>query len=175
LPGSLRGGSAPSAPGSTFMMHVVSSGGICAHPAAEFVGRGRPHPTNADPPGANNNITRTPACPAKSPQRQRTRISPPRLRTSAFSASSMRRPAVSRGQRGGPSRPPVGTRPGPLFYSHSPRAPRSWGRRCKLGSVRLTLPTLTTASHLRPGRGTQSSGRDLCRGASSFCRRAPSG
>src|SRR5690606_33695856 len=32
-----------------------------------------------------------------------------------------------KGQRGGPSRPPVGTRPGPLFYSHSSRAPRSWG------------------------------------------------
>src|SRR5690606_16594239 len=45
-----------SSPGSTFIVNVVSSGGISPHPAAQPAGRGPLHPANVDPPGANNHI-----------------------------------------------------------------------------------------------------------------------
>src|SRR5690606_21632004 len=46
-----------SSPRSTFVLNVVSAGGIPAHPAGEPAGRGRHHPANVDSPGANNHIT----------------------------------------------------------------------------------------------------------------------
>src|SRR5690606_1420145 len=55
-PGCVHRGAGRSSPGSMFMMNVVSSGGILAHPAGEPAGRGRLHPANADPPGANHHI-----------------------------------------------------------------------------------------------------------------------
>src|SRR5690606_587705 len=55
-PGCVRGSSEPSSPGSTFILIVVSPGGIHAHPAGEPAGRGRLHPANADSPGANHHI-----------------------------------------------------------------------------------------------------------------------
>src|SRR5690606_15782670 len=48
-----------SSPGSTFMIVVVSSGGIRDHPAAQPARRGRLHPANADPPGSNHHIKRS--------------------------------------------------------------------------------------------------------------------
>src|SRR5690606_2842301 len=46
-----------SSPGSMFVLNVVSSGGIEAPPAGEPAGRGRLHPANPAPPGANHHIT----------------------------------------------------------------------------------------------------------------------
>src|SRR5690606_34027822 len=57
-PGCVRRGAERSSSGSTFMIVVVSSGGIHAHPAADAAGRGRLHPANPDPPGANHHIKR---------------------------------------------------------------------------------------------------------------------
>src|SRR5690606_29988421 len=55
-PGCVLRESGPSSPGSAFILIVVSSGGILAHPAAEPAGRGRLHPANADSPGSNHHI-----------------------------------------------------------------------------------------------------------------------
>src|SRR5690606_28979050 len=55
-PGCVRGDSESSSPGSTSMLHVVSSGGIEAQPTALPAGRGRLHPANADSPGTNHHI-----------------------------------------------------------------------------------------------------------------------
>src|SRR5690606_16624137 len=84
-------------------MVVVSSGGIFAHPAAEPAGRGRLHPVNPDPPGANHHITgslNTPRslcsatdpeptlCASETPRSPRLRVSheTPRLRVSESGA-----------------------------------------------------------------------------------------
>src|SRR5690606_15286518 len=56
-PGCVLRESERSSPGSTFMLNVVSSVGILAHPAAEAAVRGRLHAVNADPPGANHHNT----------------------------------------------------------------------------------------------------------------------
>src|SRR5690606_11516672 len=86
-PGCVHRESEPSSPGSTFMMNVVSSGGIHAHPAAKPAGRGRLHPANADSPGANHHKSGSLSTPrslrsAKTPK-DATLCA---LRTSAFSA-----------------------------------------------------------------------------------------
>src|SRR5690606_16684382 len=49
-PGCVLRGAERSSPGSTFIVNVVSSGGISAHPAAKLAGRGRLHPVNAASP-----------------------------------------------------------------------------------------------------------------------------
>src|SRR5690606_25436162 len=85
-PGCVRRGAERSSSGSTFMIVVVSSGGIHAHPAADAAGRGRLHPANPDPPGANHHIKRSLKFAAKPPQR---------LRTSAPLARPRRRPRPS--------------------------------------------------------------------------------
>src|SRR5690606_897632 len=74
---------------SMFMIVVVSSGGISAHPAAERAGRGSLHPANADPPGTNNHITRSRLAPrnlrsATDPEHQPSAAS--RLRVTPSSA-----------------------------------------------------------------------------------------
>src|SRR5690606_36625857 len=74
--------SEPSSPGSTFIIVVVSSGGISAHPAAERAGRGRLHATNPDPSGTNHHI-KSPRSPREVSAAPRTESSPPRLRGSA--------------------------------------------------------------------------------------------
>ena len=148
-PGCVRRRAERSSPGSMFMMNVVSSGGIEAHPAGEHAGRGRLHPANADPPGPNNQIagslntprslrsakkpeqpTLAPAlalalAPPETPRPPRLRVSPdaPRLR------SSLERLRVSEPEPGrrlplrprpAPPPPPSGAGPG---TGGSPRSP----------------------------------------------------
>src|SRR5690606_9164067 len=51
-PGCVRRGAERSSPGSTFVLNVVSSGGIPAQPAAEGAGRGRLHAVSPPRRGA---------------------------------------------------------------------------------------------------------------------------
>src|SRR5690606_23435347 len=111
-------------------MIVVSSGGIFAHPAAEPAGRGRLHPVNPDPPGANHHITgslNTPRslrsatdpeptlCASETPRSPRLRVSheTPRLRVSESGARVRERGVLrNRGAAAGGSPSPPG-RPWP--------------------------------------------------------------
>src|SRR5690606_17344841 len=68
-------------------LNVVSSGGIPAHPAGEGAGRGRLHPANADPPGANNHISGSRSTPRSLRSAREPEPTLCALRTSAFSAS----------------------------------------------------------------------------------------
>src|SRR5690606_14259901 len=99
-------------PGSTFVLDVVSSGGIHAHPAAEPAGRGRLHPANVDSPGANNHTTGS----LNTPRGLRSAIDPEAtlcaLRTSALSASPRE-----------PHAPRLRVKPCALRVSESPKAP----------------------------------------------------
>src|SRR5690606_42045133 len=77
------------------MLNVVSAGGILAHSAAEGAGRGRLHPANPDPPGANHHIKGSLKTPrslrsARGPEPTLRASEPPRslrLRVSPNSAS----------------------------------------------------------------------------------------
>src|SRR5690606_7205949 len=82
--GFVRRESARSSPGSTFMLDVVFSGGIHAHPAAQPAGRGRLHAVNPASPGTNHHITRA----LNTPRSLRSARKPEStLQTSALSAS----------------------------------------------------------------------------------------
>src|SRR5690606_32644154 len=85
-PGCVLRGAERSSPGSTFMMNVVPSGGIRAHPAGEGAGRGRLHPANADPPGANHTITESLITPRGLRSARDPEATLCALRTSALSA-----------------------------------------------------------------------------------------
>src|SRR5690606_7644960 len=78
--------SEPSSPGSMFRSTVVSSAGSHAHPAGEPAGRGRLHPANADPPGANHHIKGSRITQRSLRSAREPEATLCALRTSAFSA-----------------------------------------------------------------------------------------
>src|SRR5690606_29167900 len=121
-PGCVRGDSEPSSPGSTSMLHVVSSGGIEAQPTALPAGRGRLHPANADWPGTNHHIKGSLNTPrslrsARDPESTLRASDPPRsprLRVSQNSAPSASAGAAEGAEKpAGPQRKPAPTSPGP--------------------------------------------------------------
>src|SRR5690606_38531057 len=118
-------------------MNVVSSGGIHAHPAGEPAGRGRLHPANADPLGANHTITAFQITPRSLRSAREPEATLCALRTSAFSAA--------------PREPDA-----PCL--REPRAaPRELERGGRAGAGRWNRPApappLPPARRPRPGRG----------------------
>src|SRR5690606_80284 len=163
-PGCVRREPERSSPGSTFVLNVVSAGGIRDHPAAQPAGRGRLHPANADPPGPNHE---SPDHAAKSPQRQKTRSTPPRprprprpgplKRTSAISASPRSMRAIVKG-RAPPGRTPslfsFGDQPRSLI---GPRAFRGRGLGVLLARRRSLLPHRSSLVRASGSRGPTAS------------------
>src|SRR5690606_19511450 len=115
-PGCVLRESERSSPGSMFVLNVVSSGGVPAHPAGESAGRGWLHPVNADSPGTNHHFTGSRSTPRSLGSAREPEPTLCALKTSALSAPPRSMRAIVKG------RAPPGRTPSLFSFGDQPRS-----------------------------------------------------